>query len=113
VLPPPVAAVPTRAPLDPPPPPTLAAPARQTATPALAPTVSARVVVGNTGGRGAVLRAEPGTGQQVGALHDEQPLDVIGRTTLGDAEWLHVRTMEGLEGWVSGRVVLPSGSASH
>jgi hypothetical protein len=66
------------------------------------------VVIGNTGGRGAVLRAEPVTGRPVTALREQQVLDVLERRNVpGSGDWVHVRTSEGLEGWVTGLVALP------
>ena len=64
-----------------------------------------RVKVANTGGAGAILRAEPQTGRQVGALRDGQSLEVLERRTVGDGEWLRVKTEAGAEGWVYGRLV--------
>jgi hypothetical protein len=69
-------------------------------------------VVGNTGGRGAVLRADPVTGRPVAALRDQQVLEVIERRNVpGSGDWVHVRTAEGVEGWVTGVVALPLSSA--
>ena len=92
------------------PPPTLAPPdatAIPPATPRPAPS-GERVVIGNTGGQGAVLRAEPVTGRPVTALREQQVLDVLERRNVpGSGDWVHVRTSEGLEGWVTGLVALP------
>lgn len=63
------------------------------------------VKVANTGGAGAILRAEPQTGRQIGALRDGQSLQVLERRTVGDGEWLRVKTEAGAEGWVYGRLV--------
>src|SRR5262245_51400534 len=62
-----------------PPPPTLI-PAARTASPAATATAAPtgeRISIGNTGGQGAVLRAEPVTGPPVAALRDSQVLDVL------------------------------------
>jgi hypothetical protein len=91
-------------------PPTLAPPvATATAMPTLRPTPTGeRIVIGNTGGQGAVLRSDPVTGRPVGALHERQVLDVVERRNVpGSGDWVRVRTAEGLEGWVTGLVALP------
>jgi hypothetical protein len=77
------------------------------ATPRPTPT-GERVVVANTGGRGAVLRAEPVTGRPVAALREQQVLDVLERRNVpGSGDWVRVRTSDGLEGWITGLVALP------
>jgi hypothetical protein len=92
------------------PPPTLAPPA-STATPAATsrPTSTGeRVVIGNTGGVGAVLRTDPVTGRALGSLREQLVLEVLERRTVpGSGEWVHVQTAEGVEGWVIGLVALP------
>lgn len=97
-------------PLDDALPPTLSPPAA-TATPAPTPRQAAtgeRIIIGNTGGLGAVLRADPVTGRPVGALHEQQILDVLERRNVpGGGDWVHVRTADGLEGWVTGLVARP------
>jgi hypothetical protein len=97
--------------LDQTPPPTLAPPAvtaTAVATPRPRPT-GERISIGNTGGQGAILRAEPVTGRAVSALRELQVLDVLERRTIpGSGEWVHVRTAEGIEGWVTGLVALPA-----
>jgi Bacterial SH3 domain len=101
--------------LDETPPPTLAPPA-VTATSVATPRPTAtgeRIAIGNTGGQGAILRAEPVTGSPVAALHEQQVLDVLERRTVpGGGVWVRVRTSEGIEGWVTGLVALPI-AASH
>jgi hypothetical protein len=67
-----------------------------------------RVKVANTGGVGVILRAEPPRGQQIGALRDGQSLEVMEHRTVGEDEWLHVRTPEGADGWVYSRLVVSS-----
>ncbi len=93
--------------LDEPPPPTLV----PAATAMLAPPPTPggeRVVIANTGGIGAVLRAEPVTGRQIGSLREQVELPVLERRMLpGQGEWLRVRTKEGVEGWVLGVVARP------
>jgi hypothetical protein len=89
------------------PPPTLAPPeTTATAVPTPRPTPTGeRIVIANTGGRGAVLRAEPVSGRPVAALHEQQVLDVLEhRSVPGSGDWLHVRTAEGAEGWVTSLV---------
>jgi hypothetical protein len=93
-----------RAALDDGPPPTLAPPAAtatQVATPRPTPT-GERIIITNTGGIGAVLRAEPVSGAPVAALREQQVLDVLEhRSVPGRGDWLHVRTADGAEGWVT------------
>lgn len=104
------------APLDDAVPPTLAPrAATATAAPTAPPTPTGeRVVIGNTGGQGAVLRADPVTGRPVGALREQQVLDVLERRTIpGSGDWVHVRTTDGREGWVTGVVARPLPPASH
>jgi hypothetical protein len=98
------------------PPPTLAAPAAQAtlvATPRPTPT-GERIVIGNTDGIGAVLRSEPVTGQALAALPEQLVLEVLERRSIaGSGEWVHVRTPEGRDGWVTGLVALPVPLANH
>jgi hypothetical protein len=96
--------------LDETPPPTLA-PA-VVATPAVAtprPTATGeRITIGNTGGIGAILRADPVSGRPLATLHEQQVLEVLERQTVpGSGVWVRVRTPEGVEGWVIGLVALP------
>jgi hypothetical protein len=75
-----------------------------------APPAVERAKVANTGGLGAILRADPPRGRQVGVLRDGTVLDVIEHQTLPDgSEWLHVRTADGVEGWIFSRLTGPSG----
>jgi len=68
-----------------------------------------QVKVANTGGAGAILRASPPKGQQVGALRDGMVLTVVERQTLPDgSEWLHVQTADGKDGWVFSSLVVPA-----
>ncbi len=98
------------------PPPTLAPP-RTTATPVATPRpapTGERIIIGNTGGVGAVLRSDPVTGQPVAALREQQVLDVLERRTVdGRGDWVHVRTADGVEGWVTGVVALPVSAQNH
>jgi hypothetical protein len=99
-LPTPVAALPADANSGPPPPP--ADDQGATALPQ-------RVKVANTGGVGAILRADPPTGKQVTALRDGTLLDVIEDRTMPDgSDWLHVKTADGTEGWIFSRLVAPA-----
>jgi hypothetical protein len=102
--------------LDETPPPTLAPPA-MTATSVATPRPTAtgeRIAIGNTGGQGAILRAEPVTGSPVAALHEQQVLDVLERRTVpGGGVWVRVRTSEGIEGWVTGLVALPIAASNR
>lgn len=97
------------APVDETPPPTLAPPPApvQVATPQPT-TTGERVIIGNTGGVGAVLRADPVTGHPLAALREGLVLEVLERRSVaGSGDWVHVRTAEGVEGWVTGLVALP------
>jgi hypothetical protein len=99
-LPTPVAALPAEANAGPP------APSADEQAAAQADTE--RVKVANTGGAGAILRADPPRGRQVAALRDGMVLQVLEHQQLPDgSEWLHVRTNDGTEGWVFSRLVAP------
>jgi hypothetical protein len=93
-------------------PPTTQAAAVSTATPAArppTPTVpSERAVVTNTGGIGAVVRAEPVSGPQVGSLREQVIVSVLERRSVNGTEWVRVRSEQGVEGWVIGVVVRPA-----
>jgi hypothetical protein len=67
-----------------------------------------RVKVANTGGVGAILRADPPRGRQVGALRDGTVLQVIEHRQVDSSDWVHVRTPDGTEGWVFGPLVAPA-----
>ena len=98
-LPTPVAAVPAD---------TNAAPSAPAANAqsAVAKDASEHVKIANTGGAGAILRSSPPRGQQVASLRDGTALTVIERQTLPDgSEWLHVKTDQGVEGWVFSKLV--------
>jgi hypothetical protein len=83
------------------------------ATPRPTPT-GERVVIGNTGGVGAVLRSEPVTGRAVASLREQLVVDVLERRSVtGNGEWVHVRTAEGVDGWVIGLVALPVSPSNH
>ena len=66
------------------------------------------VKVANTGGVGAILRADPPSGRQVAGLRDGQVLKVLERRTVDDSEWVHVKTDSGADGWIFGRLVAPA-----
>ena|SRR5579859_3062160 len=67
-----------------------------------------QVKVANTGGVGAILRADPPTGRQVAALRDGTVLQVIEHQDVGGSDWLHVRTPTGVEGWIFSRLITPA-----
>jgi hypothetical protein len=97
-LPTPVAAIAPEGNAGPP------APAASEQTASAAPTE--RVKVANTGGAGAILRADPPKGRQVAGLRDGTVLQVLEHQQQGDgSEWLRVRTPDGVEGWVFSRLV--------
>jgi len=103
------------APVEQTPPPTLVAPAAPVLVPTSAPTPTGeRIVIGNTGGVGAVLRSDPVTGRPVAALRDGLVLEVLERRSVaGSGDWVRVRTAQGAEGWVTGLVALPVRSATN
>jgi hypothetical protein len=97
--------------LDPTPPPTLSPPVTTaTAVPTQRPQARGeRIIIGNTGGIGAVLRSDPVTGRPVAALREQQILDVLERRNVpGSGDWVHVRTADGVEGWVTAIVARPA-----
>jgi hypothetical protein len=101
-------AKPRFAPVEEPPPPTLApAPTIAPAAQSRPTPTGERVIVTNTGGIGAVLRAEPVTGRQVASLREQVELTVLERRIVSGGEWLRVRTADGQEGWVLGLVARP------
>ena len=82
-----------------------AAPATATAAPKPTntpePTKSETVWVGNTDGDGVYIRATPVMADRVRAYLDGTPLTIIGDDVDGDDQhWKHVRTPDGLEGYV-------------
>jgi hypothetical protein len=100
-LPTPVAALPAEVNAGPP------APAESDQAAAAAATE--RVKIANTGGAGAILRADPPKGRQVSALRDGTVLQVVEHQTVSDGtEWLYVKTADGVEGWVFSRLVAPA-----
>jgi hypothetical protein len=68
-----------------------------------------RVKVANTGGAGAILRADPPRGRQIAGLRDGTQLQVLEHRHLDDgADWLRVKTPDSVEGWVYARLVAPA-----
>ena len=96
--------------------------AKPTATPRPEPTATAttvprpptptpvgeRGVITNTGGIGAVMRAEPVSGRQVASLREQTIVAVLERRRVNGADWARIRTEQGQEGWVIGVVVRPA-----
>jgi hypothetical protein len=73
----------------------------------IAETPTERVKVANTGGAGAILRADQPRGRQVAGLRDGTVLQVLEHQQAADgSEWLRVRTPDGVEGWVFSRLVV-------
>ncbi|MBV9169252.1 MAG: SH3 domain-containing protein [Chloroflexi bacterium] len=101
-LPTPVAALPPDANAGPP------APASDDANATSSEATGEQVKVANTGGIGAILRADPPKGRQVAALRDGTVLKVIEHQDVDGSEWLHVRTPDGAEGWIFSRLVAPA-----
>ena len=66
------------------------------------------VRVANTGGAGAILRADPPKGPQVAGLRDGAQLEVLEHQEVDGSDWLHVKTADGVEGWVFSRLVAPT-----
>src|SRR6266576_3085756 len=91
-LPTPVAALPPEMNAGPP------APAADEQATADAP--AEKVKVANTGGVGAILRADPPKGRQIAGLRDGTVLLVLDHQVVDGSEWLHVQTADGQEGWV-------------
>ncbi len=98
-LPTPVAALPPELNAGPP------APAAAEQAAAAAPTE--RVKVANTGGAGAILRADPPKGRQVTSLRDGTVLQVVEHQDVDGSDWLHVKTPDGTQGWIFSRLVAP------
>jgi|SRR5579859_501291 len=65
------------------------------------------VKVANTGGVGAILRADPPKGRQVAALRDGTVLQVLEHQDVDGSEWLHIQTPDGTQGWIFSRLVAP------
>jgi Bacterial SH3 domain len=79
------------------------APEQPDASTVAAPPPPTQVKIANTGGAGAILRADPPRGRQITALREGTVLQVLERRQVdGNGEWLHVRTADGTEGWVFG-----------
>jgi hypothetical protein len=59
------------------------------------------VWVGNTDGQGVFVRKTPVMADRVRAFPDATPLTVVGDDVDGDGQhWKHVKTPDGLEGYV-------------
>jgi Bacterial SH3 domain len=72
---------------------------RPTATTVVA--AANRVFVGNTDGEGVFLRKTPAMADRLTAYADGTPLTLVGDDVDGDGQhWKHVRTPDGLEGYV-------------
>jgi hypothetical protein len=100
-LPTPVAALPPEMNAGPP------APAASEESAAAAAPIE-RVKVANTGGVGAILRADPPKGRQVAALRDGTVLEVLEHQDIDGSEWLRIQTPDGTQGWVFSRLVAPA-----
>jgi len=95
--------VPRFSPLESSLPPTLTAPTRTIAVASpLAIATGERVVITNTGGIGAAVRAEPRIGGQIAGMQEGEVADVLERRTVDGTEWIRVRTPRGQEGWILG-----------
>src|SRR5712692_11641101 len=99
-LPTPVAALPPELNSGPP------APAASEQSASTAATIE-RVKVANTGGAGAILRADPPKGRQVAALRDGTVLQVLEHQDVAGSEWLNVKTPDGIEGWIFSKLIAP------
>jgi hypothetical protein len=65
------------------------------------PASSQTVWVGNTDGEGVFVRNTPAMADRARAYADGTPLTIIGEDVEGDGQqWKHVRTPDGLEGFV-------------
>jgi SH3-like domain-containing protein len=82
-------------------------PAEYTVTTAPAP--ETRVVVGNTGGDGTNLRAQPRSGDILAAWPDGTVVVVVGPDQVVDGEvWKNVRDSAGNRGWIIARYLRPA-----
>jgi uncharacterized protein YgiM (DUF1202 family) len=105
----PIAAAPTSAPT-----PAAAAPkpAPAATTAPVAKPGATRGQVGNTGGQGANIRSEPGTGGRVlKTLNEGSNLEVLGPEREVDGQvWRQVRDSTGVTGWIVRGAVVPAGT---
>lgn len=65
-----------------------------------------RVKVANTGGAGAILRADPPKGRQVAALREGTVLQVLEHQDVDGSEWLRIQTPDGVQGWIFSKLVV-------
>lgn len=80
--------------------------------PTVEPTAAApaRLIVANTGGEGAVIRAEPSTSAEiVVGVPEGTELEVIGEDVQADGRtWRHVKDESENEGYIAGELVRPA-----
>ncbi len=80
----------------------------ETLTPTPEPTPSYAIIESAVGG-GALVRAEPGTGAPVATLLNGILVEVLPDVrNVGGFDWAHVRTSDGIDGWVLGSVLTPA-----
>lgn len=69
-------------------------------TPTLTSTPSFALIAASTGG-GALVRSEPGGGTVLTTLINGTLVEVLPEIrSVGTVQWVHIRTLEGIEGWV-------------
>jgi SH3-like domain-containing protein len=91
---------------------TASTPVPKPTSPGVAASTASRGQVGNTGGQGANIRSEPGSGGRVlKTLPDGSNLDVVGPDREVDGQvWRQVRDSSGVTGWIIRGAVAPAGS---
>jgi SH3-like domain-containing protein len=89
-------------------------PAAPRPTTAVAPSGATRGQVGNTGGQGANIRSEPGSGGRVlKTLAEGATIEVLGPEREVDGQiWRQVRDSSGVTGWIIRGAVAPAGSVA-
>ena len=90
-----------------------ATPVPKPTSPGVAPSGATRGQVGNTGGQGANIRSEPGSGGRVlRTLTEGSTIDVLGPEREVDGQiWRQVRdTQSGVTGWIIRGAVAPAGT---